>query len=58
MQDVFEFERIGISPRGKVVGRFRGCGVKPLCLERLAGYGVHLTKAIFDEVVEVQDKDK
>ena len=56
MQDIFEFERVGISPRGKVVGRFRGCGVKPLCLERLAGYGVHLSKAIFDEVVEVQDK--
>ena len=26
MQDIFEFERIGISPRGKVVGRFVGCG--------------------------------
>ena len=27
MQDIFEFERIGISPRGKVVGRFRAMGV-------------------------------
>ena len=24
MQDIFEFERTGISPRGKVVGSFRG----------------------------------
>jgi pilus assembly protein CpaF len=56
MQDIFEFERVGISQRGKVVGRFKGCGVPPLCLERLRGFGVHLSKSIFNEVVEVQDK--
>ena len=56
MQDLFEFERTGISPRGKVVGRFRGCGNIPKCLDRLRGYGVHLSKAIFDEIVEVQEK--
>jgi pilus assembly protein CpaF len=56
MQDIFEFERVGISQRGKVVGRFKGCGVVPLCLERLRGFGVHLSKSIFNEVVEVQDK--
>ena len=26
MQDIFEFERTGISPRGKVLGRFRATG--------------------------------
>jgi pilus assembly protein CpaF len=56
MRDIFEFERLGISPRGKVVGRFTGCGVAPQCLDRLRGFGVHLSKAIFDEVVEVGDK--
>jgi pilus assembly protein CpaF len=56
MQDLFEFQRVGVSQRGKVVGRFRGCGVTPLCLERLRGFGVHLSKSIFNEVVEVQDK--
>ncbi len=56
MQDIFEFERIGISPRGKVVGRFRGSGIAPQCLDRLRGFGVHLSKSIFDEVVEVGDK--
>ena len=56
MQDLFEFERSGISPRGKVVGRFRGMGNQPRVLERLKGYGIHLSRAIFDEVVEVQDK--
>jgi pilus assembly protein CpaF len=56
MQDLFEFQRVGISQRGKVVGRFRGCGVEPICLDRLRGYGVHLSKSIFNEVVEVADK--
>lgn len=56
MQDIFEFERTGISPRGKVVGRFRGLGNMPQCLDRLRGYGIHLSKSIFNEVVEVNDK--
>ena len=56
MQDLFEFERTGISPRGKVVGRFRGFGNIPHCLEKLRGYGIHLSKSIFSEVVEVADK--
>jgi hypothetical protein len=57
MQDIFEFERTGISARGEVVGSFHGRGL-PRCLDRLRGYGVHLSKAIFNEVVEVHDKTK
>ena len=56
MQDIFEFERTGVSPRGKVVGRFRGMGTAPRCMDRMRGYGVHLSKSIFNELVEVQDK--
>jgi len=56
MQDLFEFERTGVSPRGKVVGRFRGFGNTPLCLDRLKGFGIHLSKSIFNEIVEVTDK--
>ena len=56
MQDIFEFERTGISPRGKVLGKFRGMGAEPRCMDRLRGYGVHLSKSIFHELVEVQDK--
>ena len=37
MQDIFEFERTGISPRGKVLGKFKGNGVTPVCIERLQG---------------------
>jgi pilus assembly protein CpaF len=56
MQDVFEFERTGISPRGKVLGKFRGCGIQPHSLERLKSYGVHLSPAIFSEEHEVKGK--
>ena len=56
MQDIFEFERSGISPRGKVLGSFRATGVRPACLERLKAYGIHLSPAIFHEVHEVKEK--
>ncbi|MCC6293966.1 MAG: CpaF family protein [Bryobacterales bacterium] len=55
MQDVFVFDREGMSPRGRVVGRFRGAGVKPKCLNRLKAYGVHLSPEIFTEIQEVRD---
>ena len=47
MQDIFEFERTGISPRGKVLGRFRATGDTPICLERLKAYGIHLPAVDF-----------
>src|ERR1035437_4775056 len=56
MQDLFEFDRTGISPRGKVVGFFRGSGNTPLCLERLKSYGIHLPLSIFHETHEVKEK--
>ena len=54
MQDIFEFERSGISARGKVVGRFHAAGVKPVCLDRLKAYGIHLSNSIFEETKEVK----
>ena len=56
MQDLFEFERTGISPRGKVLGRFRATGARPVCLDRLKSYGIHLSGSIFQEVHEVKEK--
>src|SRR5690349_2684782 len=56
MQDIFEFHRTGISPRGKVLGHFRGAGVTPLCMDRLKAYGIHLPASIFTEVHEVKEK--
>src|SRR6266545_4241874 len=49
MQDLFEFDRTGISARGKVLGSFRAIGAKPHCLDRLRAYGIHLSSSIFHE---------
>jgi pilus assembly protein CpaF len=56
MQDLFEFERKGVSQRGKVLGRFRATGARPHCLERLKSFGIHLSASIFDEAHEVREK--
>ena len=49
MQDIFVFERGGISERGRVVGKFRATGVRPICMDRLRGYGIRLSDSIFRE---------
>ncbi len=56
MEDIFVFERTGMSARGKAVGKFRATGYRPRCMERLKAYGVHLSQAIFSEEMEVKDK--
>lgn len=53
VQDIFFFERTGVSDAGKVQGRFRSTGVKPRVLDRLKISGFPLPASIFDEVVEV-----
>jgi pilus assembly protein CpaF len=56
MQDIFEFERSGISARGKVLGRFHATGARPICLDRLRAYGIHLSASIFEEEHMVKEK--
>ena len=56
MQDIYEFERSGVSPRGKVLGRFHASGARPICLDRLKAYGIHLSTSIFEETHEVKEK--
>ncbi|MEP6535073.1 MAG: CpaF family protein [Bryobacteraceae bacterium] len=56
MEDIFVFERSGMSQRGKAVGKFRATGYRPRCMERLKAYGVHLSQAIFSEEMEVKDR--
>ena len=56
MQDIFEFERTGIGPRGRVLGSFRATGAKPVCLERLKSFGIHLSQSIFQEEHPVKEK--
>jgi pilus assembly protein CpaF len=55
MEDIFVFEREGISPGGRVLGRFKGTGYRPHVAQRIKAYGTKLDDAIFDEVREVVD---
>jgi pilus assembly protein CpaF len=56
IEDVFVFDREGVSPHGKVVGRFRATGYRPIALDRLRAYGITLPASIFSEVKEVKDR--
>jgi len=54
MQEIFVFEKMGVTQDGKVVGRFRATGVRPKCCERLKASGIHLPAGMFDGVTEVR----
>ena len=54
MQDIFVFDREGIGPDGRVLGRFRATGVKPFYYDRIRSYGFKMDDSIFNEMVEVK----
>jgi pilus assembly protein CpaF len=54
MQDIFVFEKLGITQEGKVAGRFRATGVRPKCAERLKAAGIVLPTNMFEGVTEVR----
>ena len=49
-QDIFVFERTGIGPGGKVLGRFRATGIRPKCNDRIAAAGMPLRADMFEHV--------
>ena len=53
MQEIFTFERVGVTDAGKVQGRFRATGVSPRILERLRVSGIQVPHHIFEEAVSV-----
>jgi pilus assembly protein CpaF len=53
MQDIFLFERTGVSSTGKVLGRFRATGIRPKCSDRLAASGRPLAAGMFEHVQQV-----
>jgi pilus assembly protein CpaF len=54
MQEIFRFDKLGLGPEGKVVGRFVATGVRPKVCERLRASGVQLAPDMFDGIVEVR----
>lgn len=46
-QDIFVFEQQGLDESGKVMGRFRGTGIRPKFAEKFEVHGIHLPPGIF-----------
>jgi pilus assembly protein CpaF len=53
LQEIFTFERMGVTDSGKVQGRFRSTGAVPKVMERLRISGINLPPSIFDETLDV-----
>ena len=53
LQEIFTFERTGVTEQGKVQGRFKATGVRPKIMERLRVSGITLPDSVFTEIVEV-----
>jgi pilus assembly protein CpaF len=53
LQDIFVFDRLGIGPNGRVLGRFRATGLRPMFSERLEASGIQLSPSIFEHRAEI-----
>jgi pilus assembly protein CpaF len=53
LQDLFVFEKMGLSREGRIIGRFAATGIRPRFYERLLAAGIRLPGEIFEESVEV-----
>jgi pilus assembly protein CpaF len=48
MQEIFNFQKTGIGPDGRVVGSFRATGIRPRCSEALATAGHNFPMEMFE----------
>lgn len=49
MQDLFVFEKHGVSPEGRVLGEFRATGIRPKFAEKLKLTGIELPSGMFEQ---------
>jgi pilus assembly protein CpaF len=54
MQEIFRFDKLGVGPDGKVLGRFVATGVRPKVCERLKTSGVIVPLDLFEGQFEVR----
>jgi pilus assembly protein CpaF len=48
MQEIFNFERVGIDERGRVLGNFHATGIRPYFSDRLRVRGIQLPMDLFE----------
>jgi pilus assembly protein CpaF len=53
LQEIYTFERIGVTDQGKVQGRFTATGIRPKITERLKVSGITLPDSVFTETMDV-----
>ena len=53
LQDLFVFEKRGLSPEGRVQGRFAATGIRPRFYEKVLAAGIRLPAEVFESVLEV-----
>ncbi|SNT18303.1 CpaF family protein [Tropicimonas sediminicola] len=50
MQEVFRYERLGVQPDGKIIGRFNATGVRSYYSDRFKQWGYDLPAAIYEPI--------
>ncbi|MEX5729636.1 pilus assembly protein CpaF [Rhodovulum iodosum] len=50
MQEIFRYERLGLAPDGKIIGRFNATGVRSHYSERFRQWGYDLPPSIFEPI--------
>jgi pilus assembly protein CpaF len=50
MQELFRYERLGLAPDGKIVGRFTATGVRSAFADRFRAWGYDLPASIYEPV--------
>ena len=53
MQDVFVFEKHGISPDGRTIGAFTATGIRPKFADRLKASGINVPASWFDHSLTI-----
>ncbi len=58
LQDIYQFEKLGIREDGKVIGGFRTTGIRPKFAEMLERSGIKLPAGVFDPKIEMLFQDE
>ena len=48
MQEIFRYERLGLAPDGKIIGRFNATGVRSAYSDRFKQWGYDLPASIYE----------
>jgi len=51
MQEIFRYERLGLEPSGKIIGRFNATGIRSAYSERFRQWGYDLPASIYEPVI-------